>query len=96
MQLPPSTVWFVRSNGGSGSYPVTREGWRTVWVFVAGMAASAILGLVLAGIAANWLWIAVAAAGMAISAFWFIRQARAHTDYSITHAEYVKANKDNA
>ena len=30
MQLGPN-IWFVRSNGGSGSYPVTPEGWRVVY-----------------------------------------------------------------
>ena len=46
-QLPPH-IWFVRSNRGSGSYPVTPEGWRALWIFAAGVAASAIVGGLLA------------------------------------------------
>jgi uncharacterized membrane protein YfcA len=90
----PANIWFVRSNGGHGSYPVTPEGWRVVWVFVAGIVASAIMGAVLAQTMPTWLWMAITAIGMAVSAIWFIMTARAHTDYSTTHNEYVKDKKN--
>ena len=50
-------IWFVRSNGGQGSYPVTPEGWRIVWVFVAGIVASAIMGFVLAQAMPTLMWV---------------------------------------
>jgi len=87
-------IWFVRSNGGQGSYPVTTEGWRVVWVFIAGIVASAIMGLVLAQTMTTFLWVAITALGMAIAAVWFIMTARAHTDYSTTYNEYVKDKKN--
>jgi uncharacterized membrane protein len=90
----PANIWFERSNGGHGSYPVTPEGWRVVWVFVAGIVASAIMGAVLAQTMPTWLWVAITAIGMAVSAIWFIMTARAHTDYSTTHNEYVKDKKN--
>ncbi|QIG50772.1 hypothetical protein G5V57_25380 [Nordella sp. HKS 07] len=48
-------IWFVRSNGGQRAYPVTAEGWRAVWVFVAGIVASGIMGAVLAQTMETWL-----------------------------------------
>ncbi|MGE0501794.1 MAG: hypothetical protein AB7I79_12675 [Rhizobiaceae bacterium] len=89
IDLPPH-VWFVRSNGGSGSYPVTPEGWRAVWYFAGGMAVSAIAAIVLAMTGPVWLWVAVFAAGAAFSAWRFIDTARRHTDYTITYNEYVR------
>lgn len=86
----PPDVWFVRSNGGSGSYPVTPEGWRVVWLFAAGAAASVVLGVMLAAVGPLWLWVAAFAGGMAASAWYFIRTARAHTDYTITYSEYMR------
>ena len=87
-------IWFVRSNGGQGSYPVTAEGWRIVGVFVAGIVASAIMGAVLSQTMNTWLWVAITALGMAISAIWYIMTARSHTDYSTTYNEYVKDKKN--
>lgn len=87
-------IWFVRSNGGQGSYPVTPEGWRIVWVFVAGIVASAIMGFVLAQAMPTLMWVGFTALGMAIAALWFIMTARAHTDYSKTYNEYVKDKKN--
>ena len=84
-------VWFVRSNGGGGSYPVTPEGWRVVLIFSGAVAVSGILGIALsqAGFA---LWWAVFAIGMVASATWFILKARRHTDLSMTVAEFQKLN----
>lgn len=87
-------VWFVRSNGGQGSYPVTGDGWRVVWVFVAGIVASAIMGAVLAQTMETWIWISITGVGMAVAAVWFIMTARAHTDFSITYDDYVKDKKN--
>jgi uncharacterized membrane protein len=89
-----ANIWFVRSNGGQGAYPVTAEGWRVVWVFIAGIAASALMGLVLAQTMPTWLWAAITAIGIAVSAIWFIMTARAHTDFSLTYNEYVKDKKN--
>jgi len=46
------------------------------WVFVAGIAASAIMGTVLAQTMETWLWMTIMAVGMAVSALWFIMAAR--------------------
>ena len=86
----PANIWFVRSNGGQGSYPVTAEGWRAVWVFVAGIVASGIMGAVLAQTMETWLWVTITAIGMGIAAIWFVITARAHTDHSKTYNDYVK------
>jgi hypothetical protein len=90
----PDHIWFVRSNGGSGSYPVTRRGWNIVWGFVAGLVISALVGLGLSATAPTWVWVAVIALGMGSSAYWFITTARAHTDFSITYNEFMKDRKN--
>jgi hypothetical protein len=90
----PANIWFVRSNGGQGSYPVTREGWLVTGVFIAGILASGLMGWVLAITMPTWLWIVIMALGMAASALWFITTARAHTDYSITYNDFVKDKKN--
>ena len=86
----PSHIWFVRSNGGQGSYPVKTEGWRVVWLFVAGVLASVIVAWLLAASGPTWLWIVVFVAGMAGSAWYFISTAKQHTDYSITYDEWKR------
>ena len=90
----PPNIWFVRSNGGSGSYPVTPDGWRVAWFFVGGIAISAVVAAVLASTSPTWLWVVVFVLGAAFSAWRFIDAARKHTDYSITYNEYVKAQKN--
>jgi hypothetical protein len=90
----PSHIWFIRSNGGSGSYPVRPEGWRVVWVFVGGMVISAVVALLLAAVGLTWLWVLVFVAGMAASAWYFIGTARRHTDYSIRYSDYLKDKKN--
>ena len=74
-----SDIWFERSKGGAGFHPVTPEGKRIVWVFVAGIAASAVMGAVLAQTMPTLLWVAIMGVGMAVSALWFLMTARAHT-----------------
>jgi hypothetical protein len=91
--LPPH-IWFVRSNGGKGSYPVTPEGRRVVRNFVIGMALSVVAAAVLAFVGPYWLWPLVFVAGVAWSAWRFIDTARKHTDYTLTYNEYVKAKND--
>ncbi|MDQ6437145.1 hypothetical protein RB623_24085 [Mesorhizobium sp. LHD-90] len=91
----PAHIWFVRSNGGSGSYPVRPEGWRVVWIFVAGVVVSTIVALLLAFVGSTWLWALAFAAGMAASAWYFIGATRKHTDYSIRYSDYLK-DKNNA
>lgn len=92
-ELQPN-IWFVRSNGDSGSYPVTPEGWRAAWFFVGGIAISAVVAAVLASMGPTSLWVVVFVLGAAFSASRFIDAARKHTDYSITYNEYVKAQKN--
>ena len=94
MRKLPANIWFVRSNGGQGSYPVAPAGWRLVWVFVAGIVASGIMGAVLAQTMPMPSWVTITALGMAVSAIWFIMTARAHTDFSTTYNEYVKDKKN--
>jgi hypothetical protein len=90
----PNGIWFVRSNGGNGSWPVTREGWLTVAGFVAGLIASGVLTFAFAHLG---LWsVALFAIGAAISAGSFIAVASQHTDYTITHTEYVERNRPHA
>ncbi len=93
----PADIWFVRSNGGSGSYPVTPEGWRVARNFGIGMAASTIVGVALAlsQVGPAWLWPVVFVAGVVASGWYFIDTARKHTDTSLTYNEYVK-DKTNA
>jgi hypothetical protein len=47
------------------------------WVFIVGIAASAIMGAVLAQTMETWLWLTITAVGMAVSALWFIMTSRA-------------------
>jgi hypothetical protein len=75
-----SDIWFVRSKGRAGFYPVTPDGRRVVWVFVAGLVASGVMGAVLAQTMTTLLWISIMAIGMAAAAVWFIMTARAHTE----------------
>jgi hypothetical protein len=94
----PENIWFVRSNGGSGSYPIRPEGWRVVWRFVFGMSGWGVAGGLIAVIGAAWgpAWLIVAgpilfAAGAALSAWQFIKSAREHTDYTVTYDDYVRS-----
>ncbi len=86
-------AWFVRSNGGQGSYPVTRQGWLVVLGFLVGIAISALVALLLANTGPGWLWIAVFAIGMAVSATAFILIARKRTDHSITVNDIIARGK---
>ena len=86
----PAHIWFVRSNGGSGSYPVRPEGWRVVWIFVGGVVISVVVALLLASIGPTWLWVLAFAAGMALSAWYLVGMARKHTDYAVTYNDYVR------
>jgi uncharacterized membrane protein len=90
----PAHIWFVRSNGGSGSYPVRPEGWRVVWTFVGGVVISVVVALLLASVGPAWLWVLIFVAGMAASAWYFIGTARRHTDYSIRYSDYLKEQKN--
>jgi hypothetical protein len=91
--LPPH-IWFVRSNRGSGSYPVTAEGRRALWIFGACVAASAVVGGLLAAWGFEWLWVVIFVGGTAGSAIWFMLTARRHTDYSISYNDYLKDKKN--
>lgn len=86
-------AWFVRSNGGQGSYPVTRQGWLVVLGFLSGVCISAGVAALLANSGPGWLWIVVFAIGMAVSALAFIVIARKRTDHSITVNELIARRK---
>lgn len=88
-ELPPH-IWFVRSNGGSGSYPVKPEGWRVVRSFLVGVLAAVLLTIGLSFTSWLWLWIPVFAVWMGYSAWTLIATARKHTDYSMTYNDYMK------
>lgn len=92
----PEGAWFVRSNKGNGSLPVTHEGYRVVRNFIYGMLGFGIVGGAMAGYGAwagpSWLVPAgpiLFAVGAALSAFYFINTARRHTDYSTTYRDYA-------
>ena len=90
----PAHIWFVRSNRGSGSYPVTPRGWRALWIFVGCVAASAVVGGLLAATGYDPLWVWVFVIGTAFSAIWFMLTARNHTDYSISYSDYLRDKKN--
>lgn len=90
----PAHIWFVRSNGGPGSYPVRPEGWRVVWVFVGSVVISALVALLLAVAGPTGLWALAFAIGMVASSWYFIAVARKHTDYSIRYSDYLKDKKN--
>lgn len=87
-------AWFVRSNGGRGSYPINKQGWMTVWGYLGGIAALGIVSLMLmySNKGPMWLWIGIFGIGMLVLAYGFIQTARQHTDFSITYDEYRKRN----
>jgi hypothetical protein len=87
-------IWFVRSNGGAGSYPVTPQGWRAVRLFVVGVIVTAAVSIAAAVAGPYWLWPILFIVGMAWSAWRFIDTARRHTDYSITYNDFVKDKKN--
>ena len=93
INLPPH-IWFVRSNRGSGSYPVTPEGWRALWTFAACVAASAIVGGLLAVSGATLALACDLRRGHGRRRDWFIATARRHTDFSISYNDYVKDKKN--
>ncbi len=84
-------VWFVRSNKNGGAYPVTPEGWRTVWTFTGLAVVSVIVGISLhkAGLPYWWLGTLV---GAVLSAAWFLHTTNRHTDYSMNVADFKKLN----
>ncbi|HHZ07187.1 MAG TPA: hypothetical protein GX405_00225 [Rhizobiales bacterium] len=87
-------MWFVRSNGGAGSYPVTPEGWRTVRLFVVGVVATAAVSVAAAVFGPPWLWPILFAVGIAWFAWRFIDTARRHTDHSVTYDDIMKDKKN--
>jgi hypothetical protein len=72
---------------------MTRGGRRVFWVFIAGIAASAIMGAVLAQTMETWLWLTITAIGMAVSAAWYVMTAR-RTDFRRPAHEQMKDNKN--
>lgn len=91
-------VWFVRSNKGNGSFPVTREGFCVIRNFIIGMllfaAIAAVISIYGAWQGPSWLVPAgpiVFGVGALLAALYFINTARKHTDYALTHNDYVKA-----
>jgi hypothetical protein len=93
MTARPGENWFVRSNGGQGSYPVTPEGWRVVYGFVGGMLVSALVAATLVFWLGNVMRVLVFAVGAAASAAWFIMTARKHTDHSMTVADFMRQDQ---
>lgn len=97
----PDGAWFVKKDGSNGSAPVTRDGFRVVLKFVIGIIVWAVITLALAAVAAasGTTWLSYAspvlfAAGALLLAWYFVRSAKKHTDYSITYSEYLKARNN--
>ena len=90
MNFNDGRFWFVRSNGGNGSYPVTLEGWAVVLAFVLGVMATAVTAYAVQVVVPEtpWLGFAVFGVGMAADATAFILIARSKTDWSITASDY--------
>jgi len=97
----PDGVWFVRSNKGSGSFPVTREGFRVMRNYIFGLLAWAVIGGAVSayGVYQGPRELVVAgpvifAAGAVLTAIYFIFTARKHTDFAMTYNDYVKARRN--
>ena len=56
-------------------------------------AAAVVAAAILAIVGPYWLWPLVFVASMGWSAWRFIDTARRHTDYSMTHAQYIRASE---
>ncbi len=96
----PDHVWFVRSNGGSGSYPVKAEGWLVVVRFIVGVMLSVLAAVAfsLFGTLVGPMWVTFLAIpafvlGMGWSAWRFIDVARKHTAYDITYNQWAAQAK---
>jgi hypothetical protein len=88
-------VWFVRSNGGSGSYPINRRGWMVVYMFLFELALFAALAIWIKStlVEPEWLWIAIFAIGAGSAGIGFILIARGKTDFSITYNEFMRRKR---
>lgn len=81
-------IWFARVPGRGKMVPITPEGRRVVWTFVAGMVGTGVVTLVLALGFPNWLWVPLMAAGFAASGIYFVATAYRHTDHERTLDDY--------
>jgi hypothetical protein len=88
-------IWFVRSNGGQGSYPINSRGWNVVYIFLFEAALFVALALWIRSTVAEpeWLWIAILAIGLGSAGMGFILIARSKTDFSITYDEYMRRKR---
>ena len=94
-------VWFVRSNKGSGSFPVTREGFGVVRNFIFALLGAGAMAIAMVAVGKLWgpswltmAWIPFYVAIAILSAWYFIAVARKHTDTSITYNDYLKARRN--
>ena len=97
----PEGIWFVRSNKGRGSFPVTREGFRVMRNYIFGLLAWAVIGGAVSayGVYQGPRELIVGgpllfAAGALLTAIYFIFTARKHTDFAMTYNDYVKARRN--
>jgi hypothetical protein len=88
-------VWFVRSNGGSGSYPINSRGWMVVSIFLFELVVFAALAFWIKStlVEPEWLWIAIFGIGAGAAGIGFILIARGKTDFSMTYNEYMRRRK---
>ncbi|MGB6117630.1 MAG: hypothetical protein WBF87_05360 [Mesorhizobium sp.] len=100
LRLGPG-VWFVRSDRGRGSYPVTREGWMVVARFALGMFGSGAAGWLVGNWATGqgielgeFAFPAIFTIGAIASVWYLATTARKHTDYTITVSDYM-ASRDS-
>ena len=99
--LLPEGIWFVRSNKGGGSFPVTREGYGVVRNFIFALLAGGVIAIAMAVAGTFWgppwltmAWIPFYAVLAILAALYFINTARKHTDFSITYNDYLKARRN--
>lgn len=97
----PNGVWFVRSNKGNGSFPVTREGFRVMRNYIFGLLGWGVVGGAVSayGVYQGPRELIVAgpvifAIGAALTALYFINTARKHTDFAMTYNDYLKARRN--
>lgn len=99
--LLPDGMWFVRSNKGNGSFPVTREGFRVMRNYIFGLLGWGVVGGAVSayGVYQGPRELIVAgpvifAIGAALTALYFINTARKHTDFAMTYNDYLKARRN--
>ena len=84
--------WFARrfpvSDRRNSMSPVSREGWRATWMYMATLATGAVAWGVLLSLGWWWLGLAIFITATAGGAWYYITTARRHGDPLHTVADY--------